>query len=348
MASRPLIIASLLGASVGVPYVASHATQGLTAPTAPAATAAPNAAATPTTASLIPQISAPSAPATSPALLTTPPASAAQPAAFSPQVTAAQPVAGYPLAPAQIRLLPPVTTAPAATTYAPAAIATLPSGQFSSASQVLRFDVTKDWVCRNWPRKSTGPTDVGLFAIRVPLVMGTQMSSLVGALTYYFNSQDQVEHISFRGRTGDATPLVQYLMQTYRFQPVISPTGEKIFQVSSDAGLLSELRLRPESVLDSNLPQQSIAVELELARPGSQRVLPPHGPALQIPQVDTSATAATSPATQSTPTPPASPTNAAAPAAASADTPSSGGYWEQVHYATQDEQSPLFNKRWPQ
>lgn len=329
--------------------MASHATQGLTSPTAPNATAAPNAAVAPATASLIPQINAPPAPVASPPLLPTSPASAVQPAVSSSPVTTAQPVAGYPLAPAQIRLLPPVTTAPAATTtYAQVPNATLPSGQFTSASQVLRFDVTKDWVCRNWPRKSTGPTDVGLFAIRVPLVMGTQMSSLVGALTYYFNSQDQVEHISFRGCTGDATPLVQYLMQTYRFQPVISPTGEKIFQVSSDAGLQSELRLRPESVLDSTLPQQSIVVELELARPGSQRVLPPHGPALQIPQVDTSATAATSPATQSAQTPAVPANNSAPPAATPAGTPSSGGYWEQVHYATQDEQSPLYNRRWPQ
>ncbi len=217
------------------------------------------------------------------------------------------------------------------------------AAQFASASQVLRFDVTKDWVCRTWPRKSTGPTDVGLFAIRVPLVMGTQMSSLVGALTYYFNAQDQVEHISFRGRTGDAVPLVQYLTQTYQFQPVVSPTGEKIYQVASDGALHSELRLHPEAVLDSNLPQQSIAVELELARPGSQRVLPPHGPALQIPQIESAATASpTQPPSAPNPTAPAA--NAATPGAAA----NSGGYWNQVRYATQDEQTPMFDRRWPQ
>ena len=61
--------------------------------------------------------------------------------------------------------------------------------QFTSVAQVLRFDVTKEWVYQNWSRKSTGPTDVGLFAIRVPLVMGTQMTSLAGSLTYYFDAQ---------------------------------------------------------------------------------------------------------------------------------------------------------------
>ena len=94
-------------------------------------------------------------------------------------------------------------------------------------TQVLRFDVTKEWVCRNWSRKSTGPTDVGLFAIRVPLVMGTQMSALAGSLTYYFNAQGQVEHISFRGRTGDTTPLLQLLTRSYRFQPVAAPDRRK-------------------------------------------------------------------------------------------------------------------------
>lgn len=340
MASRPLIIASLLGASVGVPYVASRATQGPKAPASatPGAAATPIAMASPGATTLIPsQITATSVPATSATLV--PPSLA----------SAAQPVASYPLASPQVRLLPPITTSPvasaAAMAYAPASAAMPQNSQFTSVSQVLRFDVTKDWVCRTWPRKSTGPTDVGLFAIRVPLVMGTQMSSLVGALTYYFNAQDQVEHISFRGRTGDAIPLVQYLTQTYHFQPVVSPTGERILQVASDGGLHSELRLRPEAVLDANLPQQSIAVELELARPGSQRVLPPHGPALQIPQVDNTAAAATPPAqAQAAQTTTAPAANAAAPAAAA----NSGGYWNQVRYATQDEQSPMFDRRWPE
>ncbi len=340
MASRPLIIASLLGASVGVPYVASRATQG---PAKPGATSTPNAIAAPgATTAMVPQITSTSIPTTSAALLSPSPVPAAQPTSLTPPITTAQPIATYPLASPQVRLLPPVTSA-AAATYALTPMAPQNGAQFASVSQVLRFDVTKDWVCRTWPRKSTGPTDVGLFAIRVPLVMGTQMSSLVGALTYYFNAQDQVEHISFRGRTGDAIPLVQYLTQTYQFQPVVSPTGEKIFQVASDNGLHSELRLHPEAVLDANLPQQSIVVELELARPGSQRVLPPHGPALQIPQVDNTAAAAT-PLAQ----PPSAPTAAAANTAAPTAAATSGGYWNQVRYATQDEQTPMFDRRWPE
>jgi hypothetical protein len=88
----------------------------------------------------------------------------------------------------------PVVTQSGQVTYVSGSPA-MDGAQFTSVNQVFRFDVTKEWVLRNWTRKSTGPTDVGLFSIRVPLVMGKQMQSLAGALTYHFNNQGQVEHI---------------------------------------------------------------------------------------------------------------------------------------------------------
>ena len=58
-----------------------------------------------------------------------------------------------------------------------------------------------------------------------------QLPRLAGSLTYYFNSQGQVEHISFLGRTGDSTQLVGLLTRTYQFQSLPSPTGEQLYQV---------------------------------------------------------------------------------------------------------------------
>ena len=78
---------------------------------------------------------------------------------------------------------------------------------------------------------------------------------------------------------------MQLLTRYYQLQPVSAPTGEHVYQVGNGEHVQSELRTRPEAVLSSSTPQQSVVVELELARPGSQRVLPPRGPALQIPQV---------------------------------------------------------------
>lgn len=209
--------------------------------------------------------------------------------------------------------------------------------QFTSAAQVLRFDVTKEWVCQNWTRKSTGATDVGLLAIRVPLVMGTQMTSLAGSLTYFFDDRGQVQHISFHGKTGDSTPLVQLLTQSYQFQQVPPPAGERVFEVRDGEGLHSELRLKPEAVLNSATPQQSVAVELELARPGSPRVLPPHDPVLQIPQV------AGSPVPQQAAAD-ASRTSGVSDSVKSA----AGSYWDQVRYSTPDEYGQLRGRRWPQ
>lgn len=154
-----------------------------------------------------------------------------------------------------------------------------------SIEHVLRFDVTKEWVYRNWARKSTGLADAELFGIRVPLVTGTGIADLAGSLTYYFDASGQVQHIAFRGRTGDTTRLIDFLARNYKFQRATSPAGEQLFQVAASAGVQSELRTRPESVLWATAPHGSFAIALELARPGSKRILPPRGPSLAIPPV---------------------------------------------------------------
>jgi hypothetical protein len=209
--------------------------------------------------------------------------------------------------------------------------------QFTSVDQVLRFDVSKEWVYQNWDRKSTGPTDVGLFSVRVPLVMAPQLYALAGSLTYFFNNQGQVEHISFRGRTGDSTQMVQLLTSRYQFQRVASPTGEQIYQAMYDGQVQSELRTHPESVLWLNSPNQSVAVELELARPGSARVLPPRPTgfeALQAAQAQQAAAAATA-------------TQAAADKSSAAAASGGSSYLNGVRYATPQEQSQVIWQRWP-
>ena len=218
-----------------------------------------------------------------------------------------------------------------------AAVSAMPMGgsQFTSADQVLRFDVTKEWVYRNWDRKSTGATDVGLFSVRVPLVM-TSHAGLAGALTYYFNTQGQVEHISFRGRTADSTQLVQLMTRNYGLARVESPTGEQVYQLQSSGQVYSELRTHPEPILYAKTPNQSIAVELELARPGSSRVLPPRPTGFEVPQV------AGAPAAQSPPV--ASHASKGQSGAAAA---SGNSYLNKIRYATPSEESQVLFKRWP-
>jgi len=49
--------------------------------------------------------------------------------------------------------------------------------------EVFRFDVTKEWVYGRWPRKSTALAHADLFGVRVPLVTGTNIDDVAGALT---------------------------------------------------------------------------------------------------------------------------------------------------------------------
>ena len=292
MASKPLIIASLLGASVGVPYVASHSELIKNA------TGKPPAAST---------------------------AYGARPITPVGMSAGAAPGMAWGGQTAQIPAAYPYGTAPR-----------LDGAQFTSVDQVFRFDGTRDWVNRNWSRKTTAPTDVGLDSVRVPLVMGTKLTALAGSLTYFFNAQGHVEHISFRGRTGDPTPLVQLLTRSYRFQRVEAPIGEHVYQVGSGNEVHSELRLRPEAIVSSSAPQQSVAVELEFAKPGSPRFLPPRTPPLQIPQVETQPPVADA-------APAAAPANSTTEAVKAA----AGNYWEQVRYANPGEEGELRHIRWP-
>jgi hypothetical protein len=202
----------------------------------------------------------------------------------------------------------------------------LEGAQIQAIEQVLRFDLTKDWVYRAWARKATGPTDVGLLAVRVPLVTGTHVASLAGSLTYYFNSAGQIEHISFHGRTGDTAHLVNFLVQTYEFEQAGAPIGEQLYQVKRGRRVQSELRTRTEPVQRTTSPHGSIAVELELARPGSRRVLPPRPSPLDIPP---------------------SAAVAAAPADGGESASSAGSYLDRMRYATPQEEGQVLWKRWP-
>jgi hypothetical protein len=275
---RLAMIAPVLAATIGGPFIASRLSNKTTATPLPAA-------------------SSETSPATNPAPV--------------PAAAGVQPVQ------------PSVESAVSLVQANPAA---LEGTRFHSIDQVLRFDVTKEWVYRHWARKSTGPTDVGLFSVRVPLVMGTGVTALAGSLTYYFNTHGQVEHISLLGHTGDTAQLVSFLVRTYEFLRTHAPAGEELYQVKRGRRVQSELRTRPEPIAWSTSPQSSFAVELELARPGSRRFLPQRGLALEIPQVASASTTA--------------------PPDDSAES-SGDSYLDALRYATPQEEGQVLWKRWP-
>ena len=146
----------------------------------------------------------------------------------------------------------------------------------SRLEEVFRMDVTKEWVFGRWSRKSTSVAHPDWFGVRVPLVTGTSLGDLAGSLTYYFDESGRVQHIAFRGRTGDTTRLVTLLTRYFGLnrQPSEVP-GEQLYQTRWNGRVQSELRTRPAPVLWSSAPHSSFDVALELARPGSDRYLSP-------------------------------------------------------------------------
>lgn len=155
-----------------------------------------------------------------------------------------------------------------------------------SLGEVLRMDVSKEWVYSRWARKSTGLADPELFGIRVPLVSGTRMTDVAGSLTYYFNRQGQVERIRLAGTTADTTELVNLVAMRYGLRPAPPRlAGEQLYRVERNGVSESELVTRPESVLWATSPHDSFSVQLEINRPGSGRFV--QQKPLQLPGVDT-------------------------------------------------------------
>ncbi|TWT89638.1 hypothetical protein Mal64_00150 [Pseudobythopirellula maris] len=150
---------------------------------------------------------------------------------------------------------------------------------------VLRLDITREWVYQHWARKSTGLAELDLFGVRVPLVTGAGMTDLAGSLSYYFDNQGLLQKIRFHGRTADTTQLVGLFTQHYGLVRQASQLpGEQLYQRMSKKRVESELRSRPESVLWSTTPHESFVVDFELNRPGGGRFVEPPKPQLMIPQ----------------------------------------------------------------
>jgi hypothetical protein len=80
-------------------------------------------------------------------------------------------------------------------------------------AEVFQFEITPAQLLARWPDVSAGLSDLPLQGYRVPLVTGTSESDLAGSLTYYYNSHQRVQRITFYGATGDAGRLIQ-LMST--------------------------------------------------------------------------------------------------------------------------------------
>jgi len=91
--------------------------------------------------------------------------------------------------------------------------------------EVLRVDVTPDWVVSRWPRVATVVGDLEWSGMRVPLITGNNPSDFVGSLTYYFDGGQKLRRISLEGYAGDERPVVTLAMQQFGVLPEPSVSG---------------------------------------------------------------------------------------------------------------------------
>jgi hypothetical protein len=141
-------------------------------------------------------------------------------------------------------------------------------GPTPSLAEVLRFDVTVEWVMQRWPRVSTGLPYLQLQGYRVPLVTGTSMSDFAGSLTYYFNARQQVQRITFRGTSGDPSQMVALVTGRYQFvRRIANDPGVVFFEaVDSSNRSVGTLKIRSAAVVKASQPYSRYDVDLAMDR----------------------------------------------------------------------------------
>ncbi len=141
-------------------------------------------------------------------------------------------------------------------------------GQHMALDALFRFDITSGWVLRNWPRVSTVTSEPLLRGYRVPVVSGVSREDIAGALTYYFDSEQKLQRIDFRGTTGEPRALVFLLQRKFQLRRVhTAEGGVEIYRANFNGRAISELRVLPATVVRSDSPHSRFRIEALIAHP---------------------------------------------------------------------------------
>ena len=131
---------------------------------------------------------------------------------------------------------------------------------------VLRFDITPDWVARHFTRVSTVLADMQLDGLRVPLVTGTDPQDLAGSVTYYFDHSGRMQRVSLHGFTGDCSRLVDTMQRYYHMAP--EPTLDAgVYTVRWNGQPTGLLKVTRAPVMYADATHQRYTVFLELNQP---------------------------------------------------------------------------------
>ena len=132
--------------------------------------------------------------------------------------------------------------------------------------EVLRFDISPDWVINRFSRVSTVLADLNLKGLRVPIVTGTRADDMAGTLTYYFDHRGALQRVTIHGFTGHPAKLVGTMTQFYGLQS--EPALEAGVYTRRWNGLpVHFLRMTHAPVVYSDAVHQKYTVFLELNQP---------------------------------------------------------------------------------
>jgi hypothetical protein len=133
--------------------------------------------------------------------------------------------------------------------------------------EVFRLDVNSAWLMARWPRVSTGLAELDLHGYRVSLLTGTREDDLAGALTYYYDKEQVIQKMTFRGVTGDPRRLVLFGTSQYKLErETVSDPALQVYRTKGTGRKASELIVRPAQVIRADAPRERFEVELVLYR----------------------------------------------------------------------------------
>jgi hypothetical protein len=133
--------------------------------------------------------------------------------------------------------------------------------------EVFRLDVNSAWLMARWPRVSTGLAELNLHGYRVPLVTGKREDDIAGALTYYYDKDQVIQKMTFRGVTGDPRRLVHFATTQYQLErEIVDDPALQVYRTKGMGKRASELTVRPARVIRADAPRERFDVDLVLHR----------------------------------------------------------------------------------
>ena len=120
-----------------------------------------------------------------------------------------------------------------------------------------------------WPRVTTSLGHLSAQGYRVSLVTGTDRTDLAGSLTYFFDPKQHVDRITFQGKTGDPTRLIQHLKRQFKFaRELANDPGLFLWEAPSKRGdPRSYLHVRTTNYIEAEDQFHKYDVALVIVRP---------------------------------------------------------------------------------